>query len=202
MADVYLTLDLATKTGFALWKPGSLPLLGTFTMPSANGDVGHSFAKFRDWLLPFMKFSGVTHMMYEAAYLKPDSVIYTNGRQIRKNGTSQNVARVLFGLGGYAETLCFDEGIRYNECMVSQWRTHLLGHNPERSVAHRETRQELAARGIPETQQDKADAMGLMIYMAHALKLDPDWPVGRHRGTAFDMRNKSPLLGHNSRNFA
>jgi len=186
MAEVYLTLDLATKTGFALWEPGSSPKLGTFTMPSVNGQIGRSLNKFKGWLIPFMRTAGVTHVMYESAYLKPSTVKRdAKGNSKFVNGTSQDVARVLFAIGGYVEEVCYELELRCFECNVSSWRTHLIGNNPKRVDAHILTKQELQARGIPFNGQDQADAMGLMIYMAHKLKLEPDWPVGKHRDTVF-----------------
>lgn len=181
MSDVLLTLDLATKTGFALWQPGSAPRLGTYTIPIFGGDNGRSFKKFADWLVPFMKTAGVTVVMYEAAYVK-----YAGKDQF--NRTSKEAAAMLFGLNGLVEYLCCDNGIRYFQCEVSQWRSHFLGMNPNRGDAHQWTKEECLAKGITFRNQDEADAFGMMDLMAHKLGLEPDWPKGRLRGTMFDKR--------------
>lgn len=192
MRRVYLTLDLATKTGFAHWEPGSKPILGTYTMPSVNGQIGRSLSKFAGWLTNFLQIAEVTDVQYEKPYLKPSGHKRTaSGNFKLVNGTSPDAAKVLYTLGSRTEEICYDLGIRCYEAEVADWRRHLIGNNPKRDIAHKQTKEELLARGISFKGQDQADAMGQLIYMAHSLKLKPDWPVGRHRGTVFNHKRAS-----------
>lgn len=190
MKKVCLALDLATKSGFALWEPGISCRLGTFTMPPADGQMGRSLHKFAEWLTNFIKISGVTHVQYEKPYLKPSNQKrQSNGTWKMVNGTSQQAAQVLYSLSSRTEEICYALGIPCFECKVADWRNHFIGCNPKRHIAHIKTREELAARGIAFKGQDQADAMGQLIFMAHCMGETPDWPVGKHRGTFQDKSN-------------
>jgi len=163
MTKRLLILDQASlKTGFAVWVPGSPPLLGRNTLPNTGEDIGLFLAKFERWFDDMC----IMHKINIAAFEVPWVGAKTN----------QNTARKLMSLAGFIEYLCTKRDIYCTEAVVRDWRRHFIGSgNLKRELAQRRTMDECVARGIEPRNQDEADAFGILDYTAYTLEIEPDW---------------------------
>lgn len=178
MSDRLLVLDQSAEvTGFADWKLGTSPLLGTNRLPKTGFLAGKTLWLFEQWLDDMRALCHPTIVVYEAPWAGPK--------------TSRDTAFKLITIAGLIEYWCYKNDIRCLKAEVGDWRQHFIGsRNQNRKTAQDWTREECEARGIEFRKQDEADVFGILDYAAFKLGLEPDWPVGRHRGTLNDFRNR------------
>lgn len=137
-----LALDLGTHTGVARGRPGEMPLLQTWEMPSRGGpDVGPFMAAFAALLRHELR--GVSLLAFEAPYV---------GAQMLKN---LHAARRGLGLPALCEMIAHEQGVRCVEAKIMTLKKNFAGHGrAEKWEMIRAARQ----RGFTPDDDHQADA--------------------------------------------
>jgi len=162
-----LTLDLARRTGFATWRPGSLPEIGTYTLPEPIGGIGLYLQKYEDWLRSMCARRAVDCLVFEA------QILIHGG----KNKTGFEVAYQLMNLGGTTEKVCQDLNICCSKVQVTEWRKHFLGSSHHRTKDAKDLAMKKArACGFDPKHHDAAEAFGILDYTAAVFDMKTDWP--------------------------
>lgn len=160
----YLTLDMATLSGFCNWTPGSMPVLSHSDLSTwYSHDYGKALAIHEKRLLLNIKKYEVTHICFE----KP----------IKRRTDSLAKLRKIIGLSTIVELIDGRTDIICSEAPISQWRAHVLGDgrmkkDPAKAMAMNIAR----GVGLDPKCDDEAEAFCLMDYLADNLKLKKDWP--------------------------
>ena len=161
-----LALDLSTRVGWAAWGPGeSAPHWGAHPLPRTGEDVGRYLAAYRRWL------SG------RLGEVAPDRVVME--APILPKTTALATTRKLHGLAGLTELIARDHGAAAMEVNNAQVRKHFIGRGRgKRDELKQATIAACRDRGwTPET-DDEADALAVLDYAAHCLRLEVPWGAG------------------------
>lgn len=152
-----LALDLAGRTGWALWSPGmEAPRWGVAKL--RQNSHGQTFADFRDWLTGVVVGEAIEHLAVENVFMSPDSPV---------------AAKKLYGLVAIAEEVAHRRGLSVHLVLVGDWRAQFIGsRNAPRTLpkAQRrawlkaQARKECARRGWEVQYDDESDALGLLVF--------------------------------------
>lgn len=162
-----VALDLATRTGFAVWVPSCEIEYGHFVLPRTGDDVGRFLneAKRQIWIL-MCKVNPLRSVVFEAPYVGTK--------------THQVTARKLMGLACVVEMLCSEFGIDCSEVNNASVRKHFTGvGRAARDEMKRLVLEEARARGYEPENDDEADAIAVLDFTLHALRETGDLPIGR-----------------------
>ena len=162
-----LCLDLATVTGWAEWSPGDkFPRSGTVRLPSTGKEVGRFLVAYEKWLDGFLKVSRPDVVVFEAPVLGPKTHIDT--------------ARKLMCLAGNTEMIALKNGIdRHWEVKVQTVRKHFCGTGNGPSAKMKKLVQEAClARNWRFKDDNEADALAILDYAAHSMRLEVPWSCG------------------------
>ena len=154
-----LALDIATKTGWAIGRPGNgLVASGVMTLPKTGNDIGCFIASYAAWLHKNIKENLITDVVFETPIMPG----VTNVMTLRK----------LYGLTGRTEEICLDHTIRCRERHMQSWRKHFLGRaSAPKEIKGKEQRRKwlkdecilkCRLRGWFPRDDNEADALGLM----------------------------------------
>lgn len=152
-----LALDLSSKTGFAIWRPGmEFPQSGVVDMRrNTRGDL---FVIFRDWLLEMLIGAKVTHIVREAPFVSKDAM---------------SAVPLLYGLAAHVEEAGARRKIPVREVAPHEWRKFMIGQSmAPRAVAknHRtawlkkQVLDACIAQGLKPKDDNEADAIGLLFF--------------------------------------
>lgn len=151
-----LALDLATKTGWALWKPDSPVTSGAETFPKELGEFALSFER---WLSAKVTACNVGCIVVEAPVpvrgtTKLDTLLKLHGAHVLVRLVAQKLK------------------VPIRSIHLSTWRVHFIGvtHAPaailsksrRRTWLKKAVMEECARRGWEVTTDDEADARGLL----------------------------------------
>lgn len=156
-----LALDLATKTGWALHKPGmERPFFGTLQLPRTAEEVGEPMERLRVFLADqHTMHGGLTDLVFEAQHVAGKIDI--------------NVVRKLLGLGGMCEWFAHRIGARCYVVHIGTWRKHFLGRgNMNRESAKLKAMDECRRLGIDPPDDNAAEAMGILDYYLSLKRLN------------------------------
>ena len=168
-APSLLSLDLATSVGWARLRDGRVDY-GTYRLPATGPDVGRFLAAYEDWLRVAM-LDGVDVCVFEAPFV--------SGK------TSQDTARKLLCLAGLTELICHRAGIRCFETNIKTVTKHFVGRcPPQRAEKKAATLRACRQRGWQPKNDDEADALAVLDYAVHWLRLPVKLPVGGLFGDA------------------
>jgi len=161
-----LTLDLATSTGWAFWHPGASRVAsGVIRLPKTREDVGWFLDAFEERLKDLLTLHTPDTLVFEAPWVGPQ--------------THQDTARKLLCLAGMTELICRRAGMRYREANNASVRKHFIGKGRgDRKSLKAMTMRGCQERGWDPQNDDEADALALLDYAAHVLKLQVPWSVG------------------------
>lgn len=160
-----LCFDLATRTGFAYWRPGIKVISGHFSMPKTGNDVGWFLDDFEIRLREMFEFYKPERCVFEAPWV---------GEK-----TSQDTARKLLCLAGVTEMVARRNRAACSEANNASVRKHFIGKGRgDRKTLKDMTMRACRERGWDPDNDDEADALALLSYAADLLKLPTDWPVG------------------------
>ena len=167
MDNSYLTLDLATMSGFCLWKPGSKPTVGIMDLKTWFTDN-------------YQKALSVHYNRINRLVVENDvNIICFEAPMIVRRGaktTSTKNARKLIGLANIVELICGQYGIACYEAEVSQWRKHVLGHGQlSTDVAKDKAMKVAKGCGLNPPTHDAAEAFCIMDYCADIQHEKKDW---------------------------
>ena len=158
-----LALDVATRTGWAFWRPGEKIESGVLRLPPASRGLGRSLCKYDAWL---------SSRLY---HFTPDLVVF-QAPILPKNSQIQTL-RTLYSLAGLTELLCDRHNIECREAKNSEVLKHFTGS----AGGKREARKErvIAAcevRGWKPEDDNEADALAILDYSAQARGMPVEWP--------------------------
>lgn len=151
---VILALDVATVTGFAFGKVGSIPTSGSVRLKSPDDESGRACRKLGIWLRD------------QFTLTKPDLVVVEAPLNI--GGVISNPATIslLHRLVGGVETICGPYGVRCASVNVQTVRRHFIGKgrppNPKQEVLER--CKQLGWIDKTSKDHDRADALALWDY--------------------------------------
>lgn len=171
MPNSLLTIDQATRSGFCLWEPGSLPVLSSLDLGYCNGDLGHIMSAFERHLRTNLKQNNVDYVCYETPLLM-------------RTDTRDKLTR-LYGFVTIIEKLCHNLNIPCHRIDVPTWRKTFLG---SAKLPTKEAKASCMIKcdqiGLKYEGHDECEAFGIMDYIATLKSLKKDWPEpGRLRFT-------------------
>lgn len=168
-----LALDLATKTGWASWAPGRLLASGTMQLPKTGEDVGLFLDSYLKWLETTIEECAPKWIVFEAPILPKQTRLAT--------------LRKLYGLANITELVARWRGVDCSEVNISTVRKHFC----DRGTGPRDQMKRLVMdacrdRGWEPVDDNAADALAILDYSAHVLKLPglPEGPLFKGRAVA------------------
>lgn len=157
-----LALDLATRVGWATWSADRGVGSGVKVLPTTGEDVGRFVGTYMQWLDDTLALDARDLVVFEAPWIGPQ--------------TSQDTARKLLGLAVGTEVVCWRRGLRCLEQSVPAVRKHFVGNG---RLPRREAKAAVIAacraRGWTPKDDNDADALALLDYAAHLLRV-ADFP--------------------------
>jgi hypothetical protein len=150
-----LALDLATKTGWALHKPGmERPFFGTLTLPLGTDRLGLCVDRLDEFLFDQHVMHGLTDIAFEAQHIAGTKI-------------DMNVVYKLCGLGMHVEWFCYRIGItdRCFKVSIGTWRKHFIGDGRvARGEAKIKAIDECRRLGLNPPDDNAAEAFGILDY--------------------------------------
>lgn len=163
-----LALDLATQTGWASRNDNGSITFGSFRLPKTGDNVGAYLSAFHHWLIEIVDL-----------FDKPSLTVVFEAPILPKT-TGIKVVRKLQGLAGHTEFICDQMGVK--SCMEvnnKSVRKHFIGNGgAKRDDAKRMTIEQCTKRGFRPQNDDEADALAVLDYACHCLKLPGLVPGG------------------------
>lgn len=167
-----LALDLATVTGWAIWKPGmDRPHFGALRLPANPQEVGRPMEGLRVLLTDLnKKYGPITDFVFEAQHVDMGS---RPGQ--KKGGINPETLYRLFGLGALVEWVAYRLEARCFKAHLSQWRKHFIGRGA--GFKDQDPKQMAIAKceelGWFTAETDAAEACGVLdYYVAQLAKVD------------------------------
>jgi len=150
--DVYVGLDLATRTGAAVWCEGSdAPRLSTVRLPGDPECVDRPMEALRAQLADLHGIEPISHLFFEASILPGKTNIHTVNK--------------LCALAGMAEWFAYRIEAVCRRVEQQSWRKHFLGRGTGKSVELKAMAMDAArARGWNPVDDHQADAAGVLDY--------------------------------------
>lgn len=159
MAQRILSLDLATRIGFAHGELGRDPKFGAFTLPSTGHDIGAFLEAFNEWL-------GV-HPQFLEQFGAVDMVVFE--LPILPRVTSAMAVRKLSALPAFLEWRCRQARVPIRELHLQSIKKFWTGHGrADKATMMRAAVGHWGYRGLTDNQGDEVDALGGW-WLAHAL---------------------------------
>lgn len=187
MASV-LALDIATRTGFAFWKPGELrPLSGVKQMPETGEDVGRMLDVYWGWLDCLLGKHWPDVVCLEAPIVGSDRVKVVNEKIVRTKRANIWTEVKLHSMCGVTEVLCLRAGAKYYRAHHSSVLAHFVGNGrlgrAKGKAAVLERCQRLGWEAIDD---NAADALAVLDYSLHKLNIVVPWQRERLSPEIFD----------------
>lgn len=148
----YVGLDLATRTGVALWVPGTdAPRLSSMRLPGEPEELGRPLEALRRHLADIHTVDPITHLFFEASILPGKTNIHTVNK--------------LCALAGMAEWFAHRIGAVCRRVEQQSWRKHFIGRGTGKSEELKRMAVEAAqARGWSPANDHEADAAGVLDF--------------------------------------
>jgi len=155
-----LALDLASVTGFAFGKPGTVPKFGHHRFVSSNTSRAGLYRAYRTWLDERWNVRG----------RQPDLIVYESAAvpSIMMGKTNVETIKTLMGLAEHLEEWAYNK-VELREATVSQVRCHFIGQNMKASIAKPLTVEKCQQLGWMVETNDEADACALWDYQCSFL---------------------------------
>lgn len=165
-----IALDLATNVGFARWSPTAPIRWGSMRLPSTGSEVGRFLSAYDLWLRDLLTVEAPETVIFEAPWVGPS--------------THQDVARKLMCLAGHTEFVCYRREVpRVVEENNKTVRKHFLGSGGGlRKEIKALTVEACRSRGWTPEDDDAADALALLDYAMHQLRVPGAAPGGMFAG--------------------
>jgi Holliday junction resolvasome RuvABC endonuclease subunit len=164
-------LDLAGRTGFAFWAPGQpRPVSGSFSLPETGLNYGRYLAALDRFLNDHFTAHRPARVIYEAP------IIRVRGGH---SATSMHTAIKLMNLAGHTEFVCFQREIPCFSVNHNTVMKHFVGHgNLSRKAGKARCLERCRDLGWDPDNDDEADAMAIIDFACHELKVPVPWSVG------------------------
>ena len=168
----HLALDLSkASTGFAVWRPGwDAPRYGSWALGSEFTSTGKAFVNLHRKLSELMQITGPFETVtYEEPLLLGPAA----------GNTSAETQMLLIGLMAHVESFCAAKRLRRVQYVnQSSWRKHFIGsmkRGTKRTDLKALTMQRCRDLGWNPRKDDEADALGILDYWTHCLKIETPW---------------------------
>ena len=160
-----LALDPARVTGWAQLEPGGRFDSGTKRLGTDDMKIGPMLRNLDLWLNHLLVTLEVTHLFYEQPWV---------GRN-----TNQAAALILFGIAGQIEVAAFRRRVIIRPTLNGVFIHHFVGRAPrDREKRKARTIEECRSRGFDPADDNQADAIALLDFAIHDLRLEANWPAG------------------------
>lgn len=181
-----LSLDLATITGWALYKPGLVkPRANFITMPEIESTdekavpdiaMGKWMDAFIEWTIPFAQLEGVEHVVCELPYISDHGGAGVNIHEVEKNIT----------LTSAASYIAFKIGARFKKVARSKVVKHVAGvGSGTRKQFKGWCMLAVQRKGWNTTSQDIADALCTLDWYCFDQRIDVPWNCNPAPGPMF-----------------
>ena len=150
---ILLTLDIATKTGWAFGASSHDLSFGSVTFDQKT--LGARGAAFVAWLSGMICEHHPGDVVFEAPVLPRKTALAT--------------VRILSGLAFACETICFKKNIRCSEAHQQTVRLFVAGRG---NASKDDVAAAVSRLGYRPRNHDESDAIALWLYSAHALGMD------------------------------
>ncbi len=159
----YLTLDLATMSGWCLWKPGQMPTIGTSDL---NLWYSHDYPK-----ALAIHYKRMKNLIEENDV---DFVCYERPLMMRTD--NQSKLQKMYGLSNIIQLLEGELEFTAKFVSVPEWRKHVLGHGQLSTQVAKDKAMAIAKGcGLNPKTHDAAEAFCIMDYLADIRKEKKDW---------------------------
>lgn len=159
----FLTLDMATVTGYCIWEEGTKPIVGTSDLSTWYADnYPKAMAIHYKRMRKLIEENDIHYICFE--------------RPLMIRTDTQMKLMKMYGLPNVIQLLEGQMGLTATYVGVSEWRKHVLGHG-QLSTAVAKDKAMAIARGCgldPKT-HDAAEAFCIMDYLVDALRLKKTW---------------------------
>lgn len=154
-----IALDLATVTGWAVWRPAGSVAYGSRRLGRAGDADGAFFAGYHSWLADMITVEQPAAIVFEAPWVGPD--------------THQQTARRLMGLAVVTELVAHLREIpRVREVNVASVRKHFVGNGRgERAAMKRAVIEGCRQRGWDPKDDNAADALAVLDFALHCFRV-------------------------------
>ncbi|MGL1921965.1 MAG: hypothetical protein OCD03_13155 [Hyphomicrobiales bacterium] len=157
-----LTLDLATKTGFALGdiSKGERPISGVLKLPSTGDDIGRFMLALEKWLEKFVAMHKPRLIVFEAP------LIVQRRTKSGRPTIDINSARKLICLAGTVELVCSRNKIIATENNVKSIKKYFTGNgsaDKAKMIAQAES------MGFLPQDDNEADALAIYFHIMNKL---------------------------------
>jgi hypothetical protein len=156
-----LALDLATVTGYAHGKPGTVPKFGHIRFSTPGSSRAATYRSFRFWLDDFTHHNIIDLIVYESPAIP----------SIMAGKTNIDTIKLLMGLAEHLEEWSYQH-IELREASVSQVRSHFIGSNMRSKIGKALTLERCRDLGWDCTTTDESDACALWDYQISFLRPD------------------------------
>lgn len=155
MSGSILCLDLATQMGFCEGEPGEKPTSGTVRLAPKGSSSAAVYGGLVDWLATRLTTFKYRMVVFEAP-IDP---------RWQKQPRSAATARLLLGLCGITEGICYQTGhFRVMEANVQDVRFHVLGVKPPSGQGKPMVMDRLRVLGHQFKDDNEADAIAVWLY--------------------------------------
>lgn len=168
----HLSLDLSKRsTGWACWKEGwQAPRFGSWALGSEFTSTGKAFVNLHKNMGALMQMTGpFDTVTYEEPLLLGPAA----------GNTSAETQLLLIGLMAHVESFCAAKGIRRVQYVnQSSWRKHFIGsmkRGTKRTDLKALVMERCREHGWLPRKDDEADALGVLDYWLHSLKIETPW---------------------------
>lgn len=149
-----LTLDLATRTGFAFGKCGDAkPRSGSISFGNKDTPRPRRYRRYREWLVDMCNTIGADVVCYERPFA----------------GKNVQTARYLFGLSEHTDEVFEDTHIKVFEASVGEVRRHFIGGAPKGDEGKRLVQRKCVDLGWEFQDSDAADALAVWSFQRSIL---------------------------------
>ena len=171
-----LTLDIATVTGWAAWRPEPGFESGVFRIDTSDLGTGEFGVRYSEWLRAKLADIQPDDVVFEAPILPRPS------KKKPKASISIGTLRRLYGLVFVTEAVCREAGVAEGHIWEANQSTvvkHFTGHAGGKRE-ERKARTIAACRELGWDPEDhnEADALAILSYALHCLRVDSGLPAG------------------------
>ena len=167
----FVALDIASKTGWAMWSPGmAKPLYGVWHLKGEPGEVGRKGVELHRKLADLHSLDAIHSLTFEGG-------IPTNGMS---GFTNMTTIYLLAGLAAHAESFAYAVSARCRNVPNASWRAHFVGAGRRPKALDAKQYKALSTKRCHDldwhpSDDNCADALGVLDYTLHLAGQHVPW---------------------------